>query len=160
MQMFGKGTEATGGRFATTRDNNATAVNQAQQVNVQTKSQNDGRNQQAINTTNEYNAGAEDASMKGRNAKLANMNLTEQAASGKLQRKAFNNLFNTNMKISYSNDLPYFSAKYRDAMLNPNVTADNTDVNKTKTKTKNSKYGGSVNSNTFIPRYTTMPYDN
>ena len=160
MQMFGKGTEATGGRFATTRDNNAATVNTAQQFNAQTKSQNDGRNQQAINTTNEYNAGAEDASMKGRNAKLANMNLTEQAASGKLQRKAFNNLFNTNMKISYSNDLPYFSAKYRDAMLNPNVTADNTDVNKTKTKTKNSKYGGSVNSNTFIPRYTTMPYDN
>jgi hypothetical protein len=162
MQMLGKGTEATGGRFATTRDANATAVNQGQQFNLNAKSQNDGRNQQAINTTNEYNAGAEDASMKGRNAKMANENLTEQAASGKLQRKAFNNIVNANMKISYSNDLPYFTAKYRDAMLNPNVTADNTDVNKTKTKTKtkNSKYGGSVNSNTFIPRYTTMPYDN
>jgi len=160
MQMLGKGTEATGGRYATTRDKNAATVNQAQQFNVQTKSQTDARNQQARNTANVYNAGADDKSLQARNAKLANMNLTEQAANARLGQKAMNNLFNPNMKISYSNDLPYFSAKYRDAMLNPYVTANNTDVDKTKTKTKNSKYGGSVNSNTFIPRYTTMPYDN
>ena len=164
MQLFGKGIEATGGRYATTRGKNAATVNQAQQFNVGNKSQTDARNQQVINTAKVYNAGADDKSLQARNAKLANMNLTEQAAQRRLGQKAMNNLFNPNMKISYSNDLPYYSVKYRDAMLNRNVTANNADPNKTKPKTKTSetktsKYGGSVNSDTFIPRYTTMPYD-
>ena len=161
MQMFGKGVEATGNRFATTRDKNAAVANRTEQFNAQSKGQTDARNQQAITNADLYNAGAADKSLQARNAKIANMNLTERAAQYNLQKKAMNNLFNPNMKIGYSNDLPYYSAKYRDAMLNRNVTANNTDPNKTKpkTKTKTNKYGGSINSDTFIPRYSTMPYN-
>ena len=150
---------ATCGRYAKKSDENANKVAQTEVINPRLKGQNDARNQQSINVANRLNQVATDKSMQARNAKLANMNLVERSANAKLGQKAMNNLFNPNMKISYSNDLPYYSAKYRNAMLNPNAVAQNTNT-KTKTKTKGSKYGGSVDSNTFIPRYTTMPYGN
>ena len=160
MGMLGKGIEATGGRYAQKIDANANKVDKAEVINTQLKGQTDARNQQSINAANRLNQLAANTSMQNRNAKLANENLVERAANVKLGQKAMNNLFNLNMKIGYSNDLPYYRAKLRDPMLNRNVFAENTETNTKTKKKKSAKYGGSVDSNTFIPRYTTMPYGN
>ena len=109
--------------------------------------------------------------MKGKNARIANMNLVEQAANKSMVDKAMYNYFNPNNQISYADDMPWFRTTYRDANLDPSVAlANNTTTNTTKTKnnttganankTSTSRYGGSVSSNTFIPRYNTMPYGN
>ena len=166
-----KGVTATGGRFDKTASDNVNTINKFSAINPQLALRLGLGNAQQLAIANRLNQQDAVNVMKGDNAKLAQTNLVEQAANKSMVDKATYNYFNPNNQIGYADDMPWFRRTYRDPNLDPSVAlANNTTTNTTKTKnnttganankTSSSRYGGSVSSNTFIPRYNTMPYGN
>ena len=98
--------------------------------------------------------------MKNQNAYLANLNLVDRAGQKEQNTKDMWNYYNQRNQIGYRDGAPWFRRVYQNPNLDPNALANNDKKTKKTKKGSNSQYGGSVNSNTFIPRYNTMPYGN
>ena len=158
----------TGQRAAQTEVTNAQILNQAAGTNLQADLRTNQINAQTANTNALMNKNVLDTRMQAKNAKLQNINLTDQAAYNTMLQKATNNYMNPEYQIDYRTGLPYKRTTYKDpALSKPGKTLAERvgELREDDYSNKDAlelaiaemkmaaKYGG------FIPRYTTMPFD-
>ena len=171
---FAKGTREAGMRQKQTEDYNKNVLNAAAQFNIGNKFKTDATNQNIAFRAALANQVAKDKDTAGANQRLQNLNRAAIDADREMQQIATWNIKNTNFPITFKEGLPTRRITYSD----PNPTKS-TDILAQYKKNigdlgvgneaiayklardqvyGTSKFGGSVKSNDFIPRYTTMPY--
>ena len=161
LAVMSKGLPMTGKRAQDKSGENALKVDKSGQINAQLLQRGDQLNASLLANAGQLNAKYEGERIKAGNARLAALNLEDQRGRSEMEQAMMWNYRNPNHQIGYRGHTPWFRRSYKNANLDPNVVASNTTPKtKKEAKTKSSKYGGPVNSNTFIPRYTTMPFGN
>ena len=171
---FAKGTREAGMRQKQTEDYNKNVLNTAAQFNIGNKFKTDATNQNIAFRAALANQVAEDKDTAGSNQRLQNLNRAAIDADREMQQIATWNIKNRNYPITFKEGLPTRRITYRD----PNPTKSTDILEQYKKNIGDlgvgneaiayklardqvygaSKFGGSVKSNDFIPRYTTMPY--
>ncbi len=165
LAVMSKGLPMTGKRAQDKSGENALKVDKAGQINAQLGQRSDQLNASLLASAGQLNAKYKGENIKAGNAKLAALNLEDQRGQNEMEQAMMWNYRNPNHQLGYRGHTPWFRRSYKNANLDPNLVASNT-TPKTKTEAKKktgsntSKYGGPVNSSTFIPRYTTMPFGN
>ena len=158
----------TGQRAAQTEVTNAQILNQAAGTNYQGKLRTNQINAQTANTNALMNKNVLDTRMQANNARLQNINFNDQVANNTMLEKATNNYMNPEYPIGYRTGLPYKRTTYKDPALSKPAKTLAERVGELRENDYSedgalklalaemkmaAKYGG------FIPRYTTMPFD-
>lgn len=165
LAVMSKGLPMTGKRAQEKSTENALKVGKSGQFNAQLAQRRDQLNASLLANAGQLNAKYQGENIKAGNAKLAALNLEDQRGQNEMEQAMMWNYRNPNHQIGYRGHTPWFRRSYKNANLDPNLVASNTTPKtknqaKNKNKSNSSKFGGPVNSNTFIPRYTTMPFGN
>ena len=165
LAVMSKGLPMTGERAQAKSGENAKNVGDTSVFNAGLAQTRDQYNASFLAGAGQLNAKYKGENIQAGNAKLAALNLEDQRGQNEMEQAMMWNYRNPNHQIGYRGHTPWFRRSYKNPNLDPNLVASNT-TPKTKTEAKKktgsntSKYGGPVNSSTFIPRYTTMPFGN